>query len=40
MLNSDDKDRQNHILNNIEMIITPMTNAVGYYNHAREEYLS
>ena len=29
-----------HILENVEIIITPMTNAVGYFRDEREEQLS
>ena len=29
-----------HLLDHLEIIVTPMTNAVGYYNGHREELLS
>jgi hypothetical protein len=34
------KNRLNNLLSNIEIILTPMTNSVGYYRYEREEELS
>jgi hypothetical protein len=34
------KNRLNHLLSNIEIILTPMTNAVGFYRYEREEEIS
>jgi predicted deacylase len=41
MLMSDQSDpTTKHILDNFEIIVTPMTNAVGYFRDEREEMLS
>ena len=40
MLKSEKTPGMLHILENLEVIITPMTNAVGYFRDSREEKLS